>query len=239
MMTLDAIQVEELVRKVLAELNSQDLEPDSGSVPVGVSARHVHVTASHFAALFGEDADLARFKPLNGGQYASACQVALVSPSMKCIENVRILGPFRKETQVEISRSDARTLKVDPPVRPSGVLDGTPGITLAGPHGSVTLTKGLIIANRHIHIPPSFANRLGLEENDFVECMMEGERKTVFCGVQIRVDPSFAPEMHIDTDDANSAGIIGKARAVILGKGADGHGARTHCGHCGCHKKSG
>jgi putative phosphotransacetylase len=226
--------IEELVRRALAELDRQDAD----SVPIGVSARHVHVTAEHFMALFGESRSLKPFRPLNGGQYASDCQVALVSPALKSFENVRIIGPFRKETQVEISRTDARFLKVDPPVRPSGELAGTPGLTLVGPVGSVTIPRGLIIANRHLHLPPSFANRLGLKDNDYVDCGLEGERKTVFCGVQVRVDPSFAPEMHIDADDSNSAGISLKAYAKILKKG-DNHGSRTCCGRCGLNAQSG
>jgi putative phosphotransacetylase len=234
--------VESIVRKVLAELDgapSLESAPDPNAIPVGVSARHVHLTAGDFHALFGEESELKPFKALNGGQYASASQVALVSPALKSIENVRVLGPFRKESQVEISRADARFLKVDAPVRPSGKLESTPGITLVGPCGSVTLSRGLIIANRHLHIPPAFANRLSLSEDDIVRCLMKGERETVFCGVQVRVDPSFTPEMHIDTDDANSAGLLGKTKAIILGKGGACHDTGTHCGHCSLHAQSG
>jgi putative phosphotransacetylase len=214
----------EMVRLALDKLCLHEVgRLEDNEVPIGVSARHLHVTHEHFAMLFGPDSELTPYKPLNGGQWSSTSQVALVSPAMKCLEAVRILGPFRKETQVEISRSDARTLKLNPSVRPSGVLEGTIGIALVGPYGAVSLQRGLIIANRHVHLPPAKADRLSLKDNDYVHCLVAGERNTVLCDVQVRVDPTFTPEMHIDTDDANTVGLPANATAILLGISGSGN----------------
>ena len=129
------------------------------------------------------------------------------------------LGPLRKQTQVEISATDTFVLKVHPPVRPSGDIEGTPGLTIVGPKGVVKLEKGCIIANRHIHMSPADAARFGVKDGEYVNVLAEGERRTMMYGVQIRVDPSFTLEMHIDTDDANAIGF--KEKVVTLLKRED------------------
>lgn len=215
MATIDAQTVENVVRRVLA----QAVPPQQpGPVPVGVSARHVHLCRAHMDALFGPGSQLTPIKQLMGGQYAAEQQVTLVGPGLRSLEKVRVLGPLRGESQVEISRTDTFVLKVKAPVRPSGSTSGTPGITLVGPAGSVTLCKGCIIANRHIHMPPRVAAQYGLADNDKVDCLLEGERKTLFYGVQVRVDESFTLEMHIDTDDANAVGFTSAPAARIIKK---------------------
>ncbi|MBQ6906865.1 MAG: phosphate propanoyltransferase, partial [Clostridia bacterium] len=139
--------------------------------------------------------------------FASEEFVTLVGPSLRSIEKVRVLGPVRKNTQVEISRTDTFILKVSPPVRPSGEIEGSERLVLVGPKGSVYLKQGVIIANRHIHLTPDYAERHGIKDGDYVDVIVEGIKPTKFFDVQVRVRDDFNVEMHIDTDDANSAAI--------------------------------
>ena len=129
---------------------------------------------------------------------------------------MRVLGPERKASQVEISRTDAYLLKVKPPVRESGKIAGSAPITIIGPKGVVTLSEGCIIANRHIHMSPEDGARFGLKDNDYVTVDAFGERRTRFFDVQVRVDPNFRLEMHLDTDDANAAGLANGAKVAIV-----------------------
>lgn len=210
---IDPKMVEEIVRQMLAEGAK-----DSGSaleIPVGISARHIHLCREDMDVLFGKDSELHPIKELMGGQYACAEQVTIVGASLRSIEKVRVLGPLRKATQVEFSRTDSFVLKTVPPVRPSGEIEGTPGVTVVGPAGSITLEKGCIIANRHIHMSPEDARVFQVQDGQLVDCLMEGERRTLFYDVQVRVDPSYTLEMHIDTDDANAVGLGKKPVAVI------------------------
>ena len=142
-----------------------------------------------------------------GREYAAEECVTLVGPSLKSIEKVRVLGPVRKNTQVEISKTDTFVLKVSPPVRPSGEVEGSEKLVIVGPKGSVYLKQGVIIANRHIHLTPVYALRHGIKDGDYVDVMVESVKPTKFYDVQVRVRDDFNVEMHIDTDDANSAGI--------------------------------
>ena len=133
--------------------------------------------------------------------------MTIVGPSLRPIEGVRVLGPVRKESQVEISRTDSFTLNVKPPVRESGDIKGSAPITIIGPKGTVTLSEGCIIANRHIHMSEEEGKVFGLKDGDYVTVEVNGERRTTFYDVQVRVNKAFRLEMHIDTDDANAAGI--------------------------------
>ncbi len=179
-----------------------------GGIPVGVSNRHIHLTREHVEALFGKGYELTRLKDLSQpGQYACKEQLTIVGPSMRAIEGVRVLGPERKRSQVEISRTDSYVLKLKPPVRESGDLGGSAPITIIGPKGIVTLDEGCIIANRHIHMSPEEARRYGVSDGETVSVELGGERKSLFYDVSIRVSESFRLEMHIDTDDANAAGV--------------------------------
>jgi len=176
-------------------------------VPVEVSAHHVHLTQEHVEALFGAGHALAKLSDLSQpGQFASVEQVALVGPKGR-VERVRVLGPVRKETQVEISMTEQFRLGIHPPVRQSGDLDGTPGVTLEGPSGSVTIEKGVICAMRHIHMSPEDALNFGLRDGYLVRVRVEGGRELVFGDVLVRVHPDYRLAMHIDTDEANAAGI--------------------------------
>jgi putative phosphotransacetylase len=135
---------------------------------------------------------------------------------MRAIEGVRVLGPERKASQVEISRTDSFVLKCKPPVRESGDIAGSAPVTIIGPKGIVTLKEGCIIANRHIHMAPADAARFGVSDGDFVTVDAMGERRTRFYDVQVRVSDAFALEMHVDTDDANAVGLSGKSTVTIV-----------------------
>ncbi|GAB6189424.1 phosphate propanoyltransferase [Marinitoga arctica] len=175
-------------------------------IVVGVSNRHVHLSKEDLEALFGEGYELHPIKDLKQpGQYAADEVVTLVGPKGK-IERVRVLGPVRKETQIEISQTDAFKLGVRPPVRDSGDLDGTPGIKIIGPKGEVETNKGLILAKRHIHMLPEDAEKYGVKDKDLVYVAVEkGDRKLIFGDVLIRVSSKYALEFHVDTDEANAA----------------------------------
>ncbi len=193
-------------------------EKNDGTIKVGVSARHVHLSQADLEALFGKGHELTPKKMLMGGQFAAEECVSVVSPSLRAIPSVRVLGPVRSQSQVEISRTDTFALKVSPPVRPSGELKGSAPIALVGPKGSVYLNEGCIIANRHIHMPPSEADKYGIKDNDLVDVLIQNEKPTKFYDVQVRVREDFEPEMHIDTDDANACAIKQGDIVKILNK---------------------
>ena len=151
------------------------------------------------------------------GQYACKEQLTIIGPSLRPIEGVRVLGPVRKSSQVEISRTDSYVLKVKPPVRESGDIANSAPITIIGPKGVVTLKEGCIIANRHIHMSLDDAAAFGLKDGDYVTVDVDGgARRTTFYDVQIRANKAFVLEMHIDTDDANAAGIGNGAKVRIV-----------------------
>jgi acetate kinase len=176
-------------------------------IPIGVSAHHVHLTAAHVEMLFGPGHTLTRHSDLSQtGQYACVEQVNLVGPKTR-IDRVRVLGPVRPESQVEISRTEEFKLGIDAPIRASGDLAGTPGLRLEGSAGAVALERGVINALRHIHMSPEDALGYALRDRDVVRVIVEGPRSLVFGDVLVRVHPEFRLEMHIDTDEANAAEI--------------------------------
>ncbi len=175
-------------------------------VPVGVSSRHVHLSRNDFAVLFGprEDDSCTFFKDLSQpGQMACEEKVALIGPK-GIIENVRALGPLRTKSQVEVAPSDAFRLGITPPVRDSGDLAGSAGLTLVGPAGAVTVKEGVILAARHIHMHPSDAGRLGVKDKERVSVKAPGPRGVIYQEVLIRVHPEYRLEFHIDVDEANA-----------------------------------
>ena len=219
---------EKIVRKAVMEVidglskkNNTDTDTSAQTdrqIKVGVSQRHVHLSQKDLETLFGKGYELTVKKVLMGKEYASNELVTLVGPSLKAIENVRVLGPVRKNTQVEISRTDTFVLKVSPPVRPSGEIAGSEKIVIVGPKGSVYLNEGVIIANRHIHLSPDGAAENGVKDGDRVDVRIDGEKPTLFYDVQVRVRDDFHSEMHIDTDDANCAGLKNGNKVTILAK---------------------
>ena len=199
----DADKIGVAVAKILAEYKKDQ----DGEIKVGVSQRHIHLSREDLDILFGKGYELTKKKTLMGREYAAEECVTLVGPSLKSIEKVRVLGPVRKDTQVEISRTDTFILKVSPPVRPSGKIEGSERLVVVGPKGTIYLKQGVIIANRHIHLTPEYAERHGIKDGDYVDVSVESIKPTLFYDVQVRVRDDFNVEMHIDTDDANSTGI--------------------------------
>lgn len=212
---IDEKLVDIVTKSVLALLNDQE---DDGGIRVGVSARHVHLSQADLETLFGKGHELTPKKMLMGDQYAAEECVTLVSPSLRSIEGVRVLGPVRPHSQIEISRTDTFKLKVSPPVRPSGEIKGSAPMALVGPKGSVFLNEGCIIANRHIHMTPKDAEKYGIKDNDIVDVEIQNAKPTRYYNVQVRVRSDFNTEMHIDTDDANAAGIKTGDHVEILTK---------------------
>jgi acetate kinase len=190
---------------------------------VEVSAHHIHLTQEHVEALFGKGHQLTKHADLSQpGQYACKEQLAIVGPKGK-IERVRILGPARKYTQVEIAMTEQFKLGIAPPIRESGDIADTPGCTLESPNGSVQIDKGVICALRHVHMSPEEALRYGVRDKSFVRVRVTGDRELVFGDVLVRVDPSFKLAMHIDTDEANAAHIGPKgAQGFIDGIQSEG-----------------
>lgn len=211
----------QIARDCMTLLRKQQGE-NATAIPVSVSARHVHLTAETFAALFGPDATPTRHKDLRQpGQYACAETVNLIGPRGR-IDKVRLLGPLRNDNQVEISRTDEFHLGIDAPVRDSGHTRGSAPITLEGPNGTVHLAEGLICARRHIHMHPDDARRFGVQDRDVVEVAITGgERDLVFGDVLIRVSPDFVLEMHIDTDEANAAELSQSSDGLLVYNLAD------------------
>lgn len=199
---IDKSVVEQAVKAAIAQVRS-----DHGEIKIGVSQRHIHLSREDLDILFGKGYELTKKKTLMGREYAAEEVVTLVGPSLKAIEKVRVLGPVRERTQVEISRTDTFILKVSPPVRPSGKVEGSEKMVIVGPKGSVYLKEGVIIANRHIHLTPEYAKAHEIKDGDLVDVLVEGIKPTKFFDVQVRVRDDFNVEMHIDTDDANSAGL--------------------------------
>lgn len=207
--------IADAVKKAIEQINSDNQDKE---IKVGISARHVHLSRKDLDTLFGEGFELTKKKTLMGREFASDQLVTLVGPSLRSIENVRVLGPVRKNTQVEISKTDTFVLKVSPPVRPSGDIKGSERLVIVGPKGSVYLNEGVIIANRHIHLTPEFAQKNGVNDGDYVDVLVESVKPTKFFDVQVRVREDFNVEMHIDTDDANACGLKNGDKVTIIKK---------------------
>ncbi|MFT5993933.1 MAG: acetate kinase [Bradymonadia bacterium] len=207
--------------KASALIGGRDTVNEELTIPVAVSARHIHLTQETVEALFGKGHTLTEYKPLSQpGQFACEERVNLIGPKRN-IENVRVLGPTRSKDQVEISATDEFALGLDAPVRASGHTENTPGITLEGPAGRLTLKEGVICAWRHIHMTPADAEAFGVSDKDVVDVEVATEDRTLTYGdVLVRVSEKYALEMHIDTDEANAAGIQrGGTGALIASNG--------------------
>ena len=174
-------------------------------VPVEASGRHVHVTAEQARALFGHD--LTEDRPLSQpGQYLAKERVTVAGPK-GAFQNVAVLGPARKEAQVEISLTDGKTLGIQPPVKLSGDVKDSPGCTLAGPAGKVALERGVIAARRHIHLAPEDGKQLGVDDGQIVKLQVFTDRPVIFEDVAVRIHPDFRRAAHLDYDEANACGF--------------------------------
>lgn len=196
---MDKQQLETTVTKVLDEMRERP-------IPLGISNRHIHLCAEDYDRLFPNHPISEKKELLQPGQYAADQTVTLVGPKGQ-LKNVRLLGPLRSTSQVEISRTDARTLGIAAPLRMSGSIKGTPGVRLISPFAELDLASGVIVAQRHIHMSPLDALILRVSHGDKVSVAINGdERRLIFDNVAVRVSPDMRLEMHIDTDEANAAG---------------------------------
>ncbi|MBQ2867768.1 MAG: phosphate propanoyltransferase [Firmicutes bacterium] len=185
-------------------------------VPVGLSNKHLHLSAKDLEALFGAGYELHPTKALKQpGQFAAEEKVDIVGPK-GTLKGIRVLGPVRPETQIELAMTDCRAIGVSAPVRESGKLDGTPGVKLVGPAGEVELEKGVIVALRHIHLSPAQAEEAGVKDKDVVSVKIEGERGLIFDNVLIRSGEAHEREIHLDTDEGNAAGLKNDVEVEIL-----------------------
>lgn len=185
-------------------------------VPVGLSNRHCHLSQADIDVLFGKGYELTKFKDLSQpGQFACEEKIEVVGP--KGSYKMRVLGPARSVSQVEVSITDGFTLGIKPPVKGSGSLEGTPGAKLVGPKGEVEIECGVIAAARHIHMTPADAEKLGVEDKQLVSVRFGGERAVVFENVLCRVNKDFALEFHADIDEGNAAGLKNGDVVEIVG----------------------
>lgn len=176
-------------------------------IPIAMSNRHVHLSKADLLQLFGEGYELTKSKALSQpGQFAANEKVDVVGPK-GTIKGIRVLGPERSNTQIEISKTDCFQLGIFPPVRDSGDIAGTPGAKIIGPKGEVEITKGVIIAARHIHMHPNDAKEFAVKDNDRVKIKVDGERGLIYDNVLIRVREDFVLEMHVDIDEGNAAAV--------------------------------
>ena len=220
-MELNAQSIEAIVKKIVSEMGTVPAAAAAGNdltVPVGISNRHIHLSRADLDTLFGAGYELTPIKDLSQpGQFACKEQLTIVGPSMRSIEGVRVLGPVRKQSQVEISVTDSYVLKVKPPVRESGSLAGSAPVTIIGPKGIVTLKEGCIIANRHIHMSLEDGARFGVKDGDYVTVdAFSGTKRTRWFDVQVRVSDQFRLEMHVDTDDANAVGFKNGSTVTVV-----------------------
>ena len=215
-------EIAAIVARVVAEQLGKggcyQAENEDALIPVGISNRHIHLSQEDFETLFGAGATMTHFKDLSQpGQFACKEVMTIVGPG-GAIERVRLLGPARKQTQVEVSVADCFKLGIKAPLRDSGDLAGSAPITIVGPKGSVNIPEGCIIALKHIHMHTDDAARLGLKDRDHVNVQTCGERNLMFQEVLIRVNDKFKLEMHVDMDEANAASLSNGDKVRIVGK---------------------
>lgn len=185
-------------------------------IPISISARHVHLCRADVEALFGSGHQLTAKAPLSQpGQFACEEQVAVVGPKGR-LDRVRVLGPERPASQVEVSRTDERQLGIDAPIRASGDIAGSPGVVLEGPAGRVSLAAGAIQAQRHVHMSPADAAAYGVTDRAWVMVRVGGPRGLIFDDVLVRVHADFRLDMHVDTDEANAADLQPGATGQLL-----------------------
>ena len=194
------------IREIVEEVVKNSLKK-SKTVPIAASNRHIHLSPEHVERLFGRGYELTKLKDLSQpNQFAAKETVTLIGPKGR-IQNVRVLGPARGMTQVEVSLFDGFTLGVKPPIRNSGEIKGSESITIQGPRGQISIREGLICAARHIHMHTSDGETYGVQDGDLVQVKVDGVRGIIFSNVLIRISPKYKLEMHIDLDEANAAGI--------------------------------
>jgi len=211
---------EKLTPAALDFLKTRKIAVETGlrGIPVGVSNRHIHLSPQDVEALFGSGYELTPLRELSQkGQFAASETVTLHGPK-GTISGVRILGPARGATQVEISRTDGFALGIHAPVRLSGDIEGTPGIVLIGMKGKITIERGVIVAKSHVHLSPQDAESLRVSEGDRLMLQTSGDRPLIFPDVVARINPRFSLDFHVDTDEANAAGLKTGDRVQLIGR---------------------
>ncbi|MPW25531.1 phosphate propanoyltransferase [Alkalibaculum sp. M08DMB] len=206
-------QLEKIVdivyREILNKVNGL------GYVEIEASGRHVHMSREVVEELFGKGYQLTKVKELSQpGQFACKERVTIVGPKGK-VSNVVILGPERENTQIEVSKTDAKLLGIDAPTKESGKITGTPGIEISANGKTIALESGVIVAERHIHMKPEDAQKLSLKDNEYVDIEVVSERPVVFKNVKVRVSDKANTFMHIDFDEANACGLSVKTYGLI------------------------
>jgi putative phosphotransacetylase len=185
-------------------------------VTIEGSGKHLHLSREHLDILFGKGFELENKKNLSQpGQFVSNSKVDVVGPK-GTLSGLSVLGPCRKETQIELSYTDARKAGLEPPVRLSGELEGSPGCMLVGPNGTVTIDKGVIVAKRHLHCSPADGEKFGIKNGDVIKIKVGGERGLIFENVECRVGPTHATYVHIDYDEMNAAALFGKNTGIVI-----------------------
>ena len=211
------ISQEQLVALVTQAVQAE-LQKRSRQVPVGISVRHIHLTRADVDKLFGYGYQLTPKKALSQpGQFACEECLDVIGPKGE-LKRVRILGPERSATQIELAQTDCRTIGVNAPVRSSGDTKGTPGVTLRGPLGELTVPEGVIVADRHLHMPPAQAAAFGLADGDRVQIRINGLKPGIMGGVLVRASNKCALDFHIDTDDGNAFLLKQGQLVTVLGK---------------------
>ncbi|EHL17563.1 hypothetical protein HMPREF9630_01575 [Peptoanaerobacter stomatis] len=209
---------EEFITLVCKRVQEKLDQIENYKIPIGVSNRHVHLCKKDLETLFGEGYELTKKSDLKQpGQFASN-ELVTIRGSKGEFENVRILGPIRNKTQVEISLTDSFRLGVKAPIKESGKLEGTPGLEIIGPKGKISVDEGTIVALRHIHMTPKEARLMNVKDGDFVDVEIFGQRRAIMSKVLVRVSDSYRLEMHLDTDEANSVSIKNGDFAVLKNK---------------------
>lgn len=197
--------VTQITELVLAEIKR--MQPKENLIPVGISARHLHLTQEQVEILFGKGHQLTFLKPLSQiGQFAAKETVTLKGPK-GVIEKVRILGPVRPHVQVEVSMTDARALGLNPPVRESGKLENTPGLVIKGTVGQIETQDGVIVAQRHAHMSLDDAENFGISDGEYIRVFVEGESGGTMEPVKVRVNKNYVLDLHLDTDNSNAFGL--------------------------------
>ena len=218
-------QLERIVRQVVRQQFAQRLaagEPQlaaayTPNLVVNISARHLHISQKDLETLFGPGSELTVYRWLyQPGEFAAEQTVTIIGPRRRAIENVRILGPVRGHTQVELSATDAVALGVDAPVRPSGKIDGTPGCLVLGPKGVLELPQGVIRAERHVHMSTADAQTYGFKDRQYVKLRVESDCSSVYENVLCRVAPTSLLEVHLDTDEGNACNLVGATNVELL-----------------------
>jgi len=218
-------QLERIVRQVVKEHFAARLmagEPQlavafTPNLVVNVSARHMHVTQQDLEKLFGPGAELSVYRWLyQPGEFAAEQTVTVIGPRRRVIDNVRILGPVREYTQLEVSFTDTIALGIEAPCRPSGKVDGTPGCLVLGPKGALEMTEGVIRAERHVHMSPADAEAYGFSDRQYIKLRVESDCATTFERVLCRVDPKVLLEVHMDTDEGNACNLVSATAAELL-----------------------